>query len=225
MLADQFLSAEPEEDRDLAELARRWRPSTSRVALSFTVAPRELLANRRLVEAMAPVFDLYPRLSIDSLSDETLGLLDLDFGASSALEAARFLGSLGVPLRLNYIFVRPGMTASSLADELRAIRKLAECTEHLSYYGKLLLTHDVFSGRLDVLPGSPVAAKGVPAHYEREFPAGVLPAVAAITEAVATLVDGGAAALGATGGAQGRQHPLEVAAGAGLKALLTGVPG
>ncbi len=216
LVADQFLSPEPKENHDLVELARRWNRVPRTVGLSFTGAPRELLANHGLLEALSSVFSLYPRLSVDSLSDETLRLLDLDFDSASALQAARLLGSLGVAYRLNYIFVRPGMTVDGLRKELLAIRELAEGTEHFTPHARLLLTHDVFSRRLGVLPGSPVAARGVPADYEREFPAKVIRAVSAIAEAVAALVD--EAGAHADSG-HGRPHPLAVAVDAGLEAL------
>lgn len=210
LLADQFLAADPARNRDLAELARRWGSvRTRRPRLTFTVAPGEVVRNKNLLSEMASAFDLRPRLSVDSLDDQTLSLLDLDFDPPAAIEALVFLEGLGLPTRVNYIFVRPGMTAPRLRAELSRLLLVAEATAHLSYREKLVLGHDIFSRRLEVLPGTPVAAKGTSARYEGDLPVEALRVVRAVQEAVGDLVEGGGR----------KDHPLAVAVEAGIRAL------
>jgi hypothetical protein len=160
LLADQFLSQNPHENRELMLLTENWPlVSEDRPGLTFTLSPREVLNNQPLLAAMARCFNLYPTLSIDSFDSNTLALLDLDFDPSMGLEAVKYLVALNLPLRINYIFGRPQATIDGVKEELQCLRLLAETTSHLTTQQKLLLAYDIFSRTLQITYGMPVALK------------------------------------------------------------------
>jgi hypothetical protein len=172
ILADQFLSANTQHNGELRELA--CSPSVRNLgkpALCFTVSPREVVNNQELLLALSDAFILCPRLSIESLDDQTLSLLDLDFDSAIALQAFEFLTTRAIRLRLNYLFVRPGMTMEVVRREFRWFRTFADCASDLTPLDRLLLAHDLFSRSLQLLPGAPVTAiKGISHDYEAKLP-------------------------------------------------------
>jgi hypothetical protein len=171
LLADQFLSADPLDNRELYALAEHWNPTErGRPKLTFTVSPKEVVQNKPLLKAMANSFQLYPRLSIDSFDNRTLALFGLNFESSTALEALNFLASLKLPLRINYIFVRPGMTLKGMKEEFISFLSLAEAISYLTASEKLLIAIDLFSESLRIMPMIPITQKGVREGYEVGLP-------------------------------------------------------
>ncbi len=68
LLADQFLSGNPEENQELHSLALHWKSEKiGRPVLFFTVSPIEVLNNKPILESMSHSFHLYPRLSIQAV--------------------------------------------------------------------------------------------------------------------------------------------------------------
>lgn len=185
MVADQFLSSQPEENHELTELASAWSVSgLGRPTIHFTLSPREVLQNLTLLTALASRFDLCPRLSIDSFDDRTLDLLDLDFNSEIALHAFEALASLRSRVRVNHLLVRPGATISTIKWELSCFAKLASSVSYLTSIDRLMLAHDLFSGRLDVLPGSPLATNKLVTQQYRETLPSCLPKLLFKAEAV-----------------------------------------
>jgi len=186
LLADQFLSPDPEKNCDLLSLATHWdSQKLGQPILVFTVSPRDVLSNQSLFEALAHSFQLHPKLSIDSFDNGTLQLLDLDFDAATALEALRFFASLQLHFRINYLFLRPGVTLENLREEFSFFHALDGLVAYLNPYEKLMLAFDLFSGSLRVVSGTPVEKKlGVRARYEGEFPPELLKAVIGIQGAM-----------------------------------------
>lgn len=172
LLADQFLARNPEENQELHSLAWHWKSEEmGRPTLAFTVSPVEVLNNKPILEAISHSFHLCPRLSIDSLDNNTLALFDLDFDASTALKALKFLAYLKLPLRINYIFVRPGATIESIREEFSYFVSLAAAASYLTPQQKLLLAYDLFSGSLRIMRGAPIACKkGIRERYEEDLP-------------------------------------------------------
>lgn len=172
LLADQFLARAPEENQELRSLAWHWKSQEMRrPTLAFTISPVEVLNNKPILEAMSHSFHLYPRLSIDSLDNNTLALFDLDFDASTALEAVKFFAYLKLPLRINYIFVRPGVTIESIREEFCHFVSLTAATSYLAPQEKILLAHDLFSESLRIMHGAPIARKkGIRERYEEDLP-------------------------------------------------------
>jgi len=108
MTASQFLSEEPGRNVELERLTANWNPEVfGRPFVAFTVSPIEVLSNQTLLEDMARSFRLYPTLSIDSFDNKTLALLDRQYTAAAAIDALRVLTRLKLPLKINYIFIRP----------------------------------------------------------------------------------------------------------------------
>jgi hypothetical protein len=165
-LADQFLSRTPERNRELNELASHWN-APFRPTVGFTVAPPEVISNTALLEQMSKAFDLVPVLSIDSLCESTLSRWNMDFGASEALEAVNVFRRLALPLRINYIFFRPGVSRSSLERELEKLRCLASALSYLPPRQQLLIGLDLFSVQLQPVLGAPAAGVGV-RDYDEE---------------------------------------------------------
>ena len=176
LVANQFLSQEPGNNQELYDLALHWDVQTDgRPTLAFTLSPSEVLQNRELLSSMSHAFRLYPRLSIDSLDDDALGLLDLNFTMATALESLEFLANLRLPLRLNYLMIYPGLTLNSLTMQLARFLDIARATGYLSARQKLWLALDLFAGCLHVTPGTPLAQKpGISIGYEQDLPHSVL---------------------------------------------------
>lgn len=182
LLADQFLSADEKENQELRSLALHWKPEKmGKPTLIFTVSPVEILNNKPILEAMSHSFHLYPRLSIDSFDNNTLALFDLCFNASTALEALKFLAYLKLPLRINYIFIRPGVTIEIIKVEFSYFKSLAIAVSYLTPYEKLLLAHDLFSRSLSIMKGAPIARKkGIQERYEKDLPLELLKVISMI---------------------------------------------
>lgn len=160
MTASQFLSSDPEENLEIRSLAFNWNSEvTGRPPVAFTVSPVEVLNNRPIIEAMSRAFRVYPRLSIDSFDDRALALFDRDYDAAVAMEALEFLAALKLPLKVNYIFMRPGIDIASINKEIAYLKLLASATSYLSAYDKLLLAYDIFSSSLLVYEAAPIAFK------------------------------------------------------------------
>lgn len=174
-VADQFLALKKEENSELRMLTCAWRRlSDRRPRLSFTIAPRELLENKELIGAMDQCFELVPSLSIENLDDRALELFDLGFDAATALEAAEFLSSRKIPFRINYIFVRPGATMEGMRAEFANLASLASMTSFMTPHQQLLLSEDIFSGELRIMPCSPLAErrearKPIPEKMKQRF--------------------------------------------------------
>jgi hypothetical protein len=160
-LADQFLAIDPDENTQLARLfAELNLPDGARPLATFTVAPREVLANRPLIASLNRVFAARPTLSIDSLDDAALTRYRVGFDATDALRAAAYLTELEVPFRLNYIFERPGMTVEALRREFANLHALARITRDRPVDEQWLLAQDVFTSRLVPIPDAPLWADG-----------------------------------------------------------------
>jgi hypothetical protein len=176
LVADQFLSADPDMNQELYSFVQHW--SSERIdhpTFMFTVSPIEILNNKPLLESMSKSFKIYPRYSIDSFDNRTLNLFDLNFDASDAMEALRFLASLKCPFRINYIFIRPGITVEKIKEELFYFELLNSLISYMTPYEKLLIAHDLFSVSLDVIPGASIAdKKGIRDGYEKDLDPGVL---------------------------------------------------
>ncbi|CAG0987470.1 MAG: radical SAM protein [Candidatus Methanoperedens sp.] len=186
LLADQFLSADPEENQELYALASNWDVKKyGRPMLTFTISPLEVLGNRSLLKAMSMLFQIYPRYSIDSFDPDTLALLDLDFDASQALEALEFLTHLRLSFRINYIFIRPGMTLRRIEKELNHFKSIAAATSYMTPYEKLLLAFDLFSHDLQAMRGTSVwEEKRVHEGYEAWLQPEILRVMSKIQEAM-----------------------------------------
>lgn len=176
LLADQFLSADPEMNQELYSLVQCWdSEGIDNPTFMFTVSPIEILNNKPLLESMSKSFKIYPRYSIDSFDNRTLNLFDLNFDASDAMEALRFLASLKCSFRINYIFIRPGITVEKMKEELFYFDLLNSLISYMTPYEKLLIAHDLFSVSLDVIPGASIAdKKGIRDGYEKDLDPGVL---------------------------------------------------
>lgn len=187
LLADQFLSKTPQDNLDLLTFSLNWNPEKSgRPMLIFTVSPLEILNNKALFEAMTCSFRLYPRYSIDSFDNDTLNLFDLGFDALEAMEALKFLAHLKLPFRINYIFMRPGMTLDGIKKELNFFKSLDAITFYLNPYEKLLLAQDLFSTSLDLMQGSPLLTdeKQVHKQYENDIPQEIFKIVSKIQKVI-----------------------------------------
>lgn len=169
-IADQCFSTDPEKNEELTDLAHEWNGRNGRPMCAFTISPAEVLNNKPTIEAMSRSFRLLPRLSIDSFDDSTLSALHLNFDASTALEAVRFLACLKLPLRLNYLFVTPWKTIQSVQTEFSYFLQLANELSYLSPYQQALITQDLFFGRLGFPPGAPISSRGIDENYESDFP-------------------------------------------------------
>ncbi len=183
LLADQFLSKTPQDNLDLLNLSLDWNPEKNgRPMLIFTVSPLEILSNKALFETMSCSFRLYPRYSIDSFDNDTLNLFDLGFNALEAMEALKFLSHLKLPFRINYIFIRPGMTLGGIKKELNFFKSLDNVTFYLDPYEKLLLARDLFSTSLNLMQGSPLMAGDSQMYkqYENDLPREVFKIVSKI---------------------------------------------
>lgn len=183
-IADQCFSVEPEKNRELDALACNWNSKNGRPSCAFTVSPAEVLNNRQTFENMARSFRLFPQLSIDSFDDVTLSALHLNFTASNALEAARFLASLKLPLRLNYLFVTPWKTIHSLQTEFSFLLPLAKELSYLSPCQQALIAQDLFSGRVGLPPGAPISSEGIAEAYEARIPTELLELMANVQDAM-----------------------------------------
>lgn len=191
LLADQFLARTLEENQELCSLAQYWKSEEmERPTLIFTVSPVEVLNNMPILEDMSHSFQLYPRLSIDSLDNKTLALFDLGFDASTALEAVKFFAYLKLPFRINYIFVRPGVTIARIREEFSHFASLAAATSYLSPKEKLLLAHDLFSGSLHIMQGSPIAGiKGIREQYKEDLPPELLKVISRVQNVMQREID------------------------------------
>jgi len=185
LLADQFLSPDPEDNRELYALAEHWDSAErGRPKLTFTVSPKEVVHNEPLLKALSNSFHLYPRLSVDSFDGRTLALFDLNFESSTALEALNFLASLKLPLRINYIFVRPRMTLEGMKEEFASFLSLTAATSYLTPSEKLLIALDLFSESLRVTPMIPITKKGIREGYEVDIPPELLKVIMRLQNAV-----------------------------------------
>ena len=156
-IADQFLAVDPNENAQLVRLAANLNlPGGARPAATFTVAPREVLANQLLVASLNGILETRPTLSIDSLDDVALTSYRVEFEAADALRAASYLTELDVPFRLNYIFARPRMTADALHREFANLHALALITRDRPAADQWLLVKDVFTSRLTPVAGAPL---------------------------------------------------------------------
>lgn len=191
LIAHQFLSGDPEENKELRSLAWHWKPEEmGRPTLVFTISPVEVVNNKSILEAMSHSFRLHPRLSIDSFDNRTLALFDLDFDASTALEAVEFLAYLKLPLRINYILVRPGVTIETVGEEFSHFVSLAAMTSYLTPLQKLLLAHDLFSGSLRIMRDAPIARKkGIRERYEEDLPPEFLKVILRVQDAMEEEID------------------------------------
>jgi hypothetical protein len=193
LLADQLLSRAPAENGELRLLASRWRRlGGTRYSLAFTVAPPEALSNQPVLELLAAAFDIHPALSIDSLDDESLRRFGLSFSVADALDAARVLSDLGVAFRLNYLFIKPGMTLRALEAELNRLLELADIAGSLAPNAQVGLAHDIFSGRLRPTSGAPMWGEVDDennAAYEQFLHPAVLAAVVSIQGVVGEAIE------------------------------------
>ncbi len=182
LLADQFLSVDPEKNQELYSLVRCWDPEEmGRPTFIFTVSPLEILNNKLILEAMSKSFKIYPRYSIDSFDNRALTLFDLNFDTSDAMEALKFLASLKCPFRINYIFIRPGMTVEKIKEELFYFESLNSMISYMTPYEKLLIAHDLFSVSLDIVPGTSIADKeGIREGYKENLDPKVLKVITRI---------------------------------------------
>lgn len=187
MCASQFLSEDPKENWELANLASHWDHRThGRPVLTFTVSPVEVLRNAPLLEDMARSFYLAPSLSIDSLDSQALALFDRNYSPEEAMEALKALTRLRTPLKINYIFIRPGIDIRCIKRELEYLKLLATETSYLSDYGKLLMAYDIFSNSLSLDGSAPIASKrGVGQSYESQIPREVSGLVSKIQDSLA----------------------------------------
>lgn len=160
LMADQLFSRNINDNQALFSLARCWEQRLGdRPKLYFNISPTEVLNNKPILEAMSRSFDIHPRLSVDSFDNSTLDLFDLAHDASTALEAVELLSRLEIPLRINYIFVRPGLTPETIEGELHYFKLVDALTSYLSPQHKLLIAHDLFAGYLRIIPETPIALK------------------------------------------------------------------
>jgi hypothetical protein len=159
MVADQFLSLDPAENTALFDLTAAWRKEEwGTPVVEFTTSPAEVLSNRQLLAALSCSFRLLPRLSIDNFDARACALLDLEFDTASALASVQVLASLRLPIRVNYLFVRPGATIEGLRHEFSCFEALAEMTSYMGPLERLFLAYDLFTGRLRLTPGAPVCS-------------------------------------------------------------------
>lgn len=191
LLSDQFLSRNPEENKELYSLAQNWNSyKTGKPIIAFTVSPLEVLNNKITLESMSHSFYLHPRLSIDSFDNNTLDLLDLDFDASTALEALKFLAYLKLPLRINYIFIRPGMTINSIREEFFYFKLVAVVTSYLNFYEKILLIDDFLSNSLGLIQGAPISHKnGIKERYKEGLPPELLKKITKLLNVIQGEID------------------------------------
>jgi len=171
VIADQFLSDREENNRELYKLANFFKKSNERLTLSFTLSPTQVLNNQTLLMEMQEAFTMLPYLSIDSFDNNFLRLMNLNHDADSGLKAVQFLSSLKTPLRVHYLFNRPGISIDSLKTELLYFLEIAKEVSYLTPYEKLILAYDFFSKNLVVTPYTPLLCeKKIAPDYERDHP-------------------------------------------------------
>jgi hypothetical protein len=178
LAGEQVLSADPDENEGLRLLARDpplRAADGGRVQLHLNASPPEVLANEPLVRSLAGRFDLHLRLGVESFDDEALALLEVPHDARTALRAVELLAGLRLPLRLNYLLVRPGTTPRTIAAELGRLAMIDRRTPHLSVAQRWLLALDFCSGSLEPRRLAPLARK-LPRvdRYLDDLPAGTL---------------------------------------------------
>jgi hypothetical protein len=192
MVADQFLDAAPDANADLHALASAWSAGAHAGAgLAFTLSPAEAIRNTSVLTALHNAFTVHPALSIDSLDDATLSALGVGFDATAALEAVQWFADRRIPLRINYLFVRPWMTPETMSRELQQLQQLSRLTSYMTPLQRETLAYDVFGVNLLHIPGMPLeTAPGMIPDYEQQLPPLCRRAIAAarkeISDALAT---------------------------------------
>jgi hypothetical protein len=151
LLADQVLSLDRSCNIDLFQLAKSWRGGgVGRLSLGFSVGPAEVCSNSDLLESLAEAFELRVSLSIDTLDGAQACMWHLAHDCASSLQAVSHLRRLGCSIRLNYIFIRPGLNLRRLRDELSQLSQLAQKLDDLEPQQQLMLCGDLFLRHLDV---------------------------------------------------------------------------
>lgn len=175
-VADQFLSEDKEKNNDIRYLLKNWKKTErKKINVSFTVSPKEVLNNRDIISDLANSFQICPRLSIDSFDDKTLNLLNRRHNALEAVEALRFLSTLQIHIRINYIFIRPFMNLDILRKECRYFKLVSSILSYLGPFERFQIAYDLFSRRLKIVEWMQIQEKfKINRTYEDDFPASIL---------------------------------------------------
>jgi len=189
LAGQQILSPNPGENGALLELARGV-DGTPSLELHFETSPVEVVNNQALLAQLAERFELHVKLSVESLDDEMLRLLERPHDARMGLEALSILLGLGVVLRLNYILVRPGLTLGRLTAEVHRWGDVHALISSLPPAQQLLIASDLLFRVLRLHPCMPVCAKmGCNPNFEDEVPLDCIRMICRMRECLASCVE------------------------------------